>query len=211
MTQIMQLNANEELSIHNIRIIIKEINEYNKNNSTTSKFNDFETIILNVSGFKYEVLKTKLNRFPNTKLGQLVNVDIAKQSEICQIKGNEYYFDRDPFIMNLILNFYSNGKLHLSEIICVNSFKQELLFWELDEDQIDICCKLKFFNQISEVEEQIEFERNAIKRFKDLEYFGPRFYPDLRRKIWNLFDKPESSIYAQVILRKYFFIKVCFS
>ena len=189
-------------SIH-IEQMIREIKlkqiEESIQRAKSVAFNDTDTVILNVRGSKFEVFKKNLNRFPGTRLGQIVNAtSIEEQSELCQVRENEFYFDRNPWVMNLIIDYYLTGKLHIKNTYCVYSLKDELNFWKIDEDEIDLCCKLNYFQQITEVEAQIEFERNATKKFKDLEKFGNCCYPKIRRKVWNLFEKPKSSLSAQV-------------
>ena len=77
------------------------------NNCRTSceSCNDFITI--NVSGKKYETLKTTLDRFPETLLGNKI-----KRSFFFVKSKNCYFFDRNIWCFESILFYYqSNGIL----------------------------------------------------------------------------------------------------
>ena len=140
------MKEDQNIKTSNIRLIVEEVKKSNYNIFRESyKFNYHDSIILNVRGIKYEVLKINLNKFPKTRLGRIVN-DIEEKSEVQKVSYYEFYFDRDPYILKLILNYYITGKLHVSNTNCVNLFRDELAFWEIDEDYINICCKLKFFS-----------------------------------------------------------------
>ena len=190
---------NAQETLNNIKGIVDEIIRKSKEKIKKDDLESFETVILNIRGTKFEVYKNTLDRYPNTRLGKLVNArSVSEQLKLCQVRFSEFYFDRDPSVMNLILGYYLTGKLHLNITKCVNSFKDELSFWEIDDDQISVCCKLNYFNQLTDVEGQIEFENRARRKFRQSEYFGTRFYPYFRKKVWQLFERPKSSILAQV-------------
>ena len=102
---------------------------------TLSSINDVNKkrrIILNVRGIKYEVLLSILIKYPKTRLGRLGHLLLSNQkptqqdlNQLCDdfnLNENEFYFNRDPFILNMVLNHCSGHdmgyKIHVNENLC---------------------------------------------------------------------------------------------
>lgn len=116
---------------------------------------------------------------------------------------NEIYFDRDPYITNMVINYYQTGKLHLNNHSACNSFTQnELNYWQIEEYSFDSCCEFYYFKSLDEIKKIVETEEHILRRLSFKEDFGIRLFPKLREDIWNLFANLDSSIYAKLL---YFF------
>ncbi len=159
-------------------------------------------VILNIRGVKYDVKWKTLRKFPNTRLGKLKNAintnEIYKLCDDFDSINNEFYFERDPFIFNYVLNYYLTGKLHVSGEKCVSLIKEELNYWDIDVYSIESCCGIYYHTKSNEVDDNMALESATLKKIYFVEDFGKRFYPEFRRKVWNLFEKPRSSIYSKV-------------
>ena len=133
-----------------------------------------QTIFLNVRGFKYEVLLDSLGNHPNTRLGKL-RIAIKKQNSIeisllCDKFNsdlNEFYFDRDPFVLNMILNFYLTNKLHMNQTDCVSFLKDELNYWQIDEYDFCLCCRVAYLKKAEHLEELESVEKEIMKKYYD--------------------------------------------
>ena len=173
---------------------------------------DSKTVILNVRGIKYQVLLDSLKKHRNTRLAKLRNEIINKNydeiEKLCDSFSKnlkEFYFDRDPYVLNMVLNYNLNKRLHISHKECVYFIRDELEYWQIDEFVLENCCKIIYFDKLEEIEGLIESEEMLKKKLNHKEDFGTSFYPEIREKLWNLFDNPKSSIYAKVY---YFLIKL---
>lgn len=168
-----------------------------------------KTVILNARGHKYQVLKENLAKYPTTRLGKLMKFSIEKnRNEIsalcdyCDEKQNEFYFDRDPFILNMILNYYQSGKLHLTNTTTCSIFlHQELKYWQIDEFLFDSCCEFVYFNDLEEIKKILQTEEEIIEKLNKKENANDEFKSKLRAKLWKLFTDLESTLFAKVILR----------
>ena len=146
-----------------------------------------QTIFLNVRGFKYEVLLDSLGNHPNTRLGKL-RMAVKKQNSIeisllCDRFNsdlNEFYFDRDPFVLNMILNFYVTKKLHMNQTDCVSFLKDELDYWQIDEYDFHSCCQVVYHDKMYNFKDLLKTEQWALKLFNRNDNFGNYFFPDLR-------------------------------
>ena len=122
--------------------------------------NNFSHVVLNISGFKYEISLKKLNQVQCSRLGKIYHANsIEVINDLCDLfkpNENELYFDRDPSIFNNILNYYRSGKMHVLDNVCPIAFKDELEFWGLNEIVVENCCSLKFFIKKEEVLEEIK-------------------------------------------------------
>ncbi|CAH8537849.1 unnamed protein product [Schistosoma margrebowiei] len=149
--------------------------KYNLNHHKINHFNhDNQRIILNISGLRYETQFSTLNKFPNTLLGNPKKLDQYYDS-----LRNEYFFDRNRPSFDAILYYYqSGGRLRRPVNVPIDVFTEEINFYELDED--------------------------AIEKYRDDEGFireDVKILPNnkLQRKLWLLFEYPESSISARCI------------
>ncbi len=133
-----------------------------------------ERLAINVSGMRYETQIRTLAQFPDTLLG-----DPQRRLRYFDPLRNEIFLDRNRFCFDAILYFYqSGGRLRRPANVPLDVFMDELRFYELGED--------------------------IMARFKEDEGFPkeePRPLPDneIQRKLWMLFEHPESSGGARII------------
>ncbi|XP_030645641.1 potassium voltage-gated channel subfamily A member 7 [Chanos chanos] len=133
-----------------------------------------ERLAINVSGMRYETQLRTLAQFPDSLLG-----DPRRRLRYFDPLRNELFLDRNRICFDAILYFYqSGGRLRRPANVPLDVFMDELRFYELGED--------------------------IMNRFKEDEGFPkeePRPLPDneLQRKLWMLFEHPESSSGARII------------
>lgn len=128
-------------------------------------------LILNVSGTMFETWSDTLERFPTTLLGN--------ENKLCLYfcpEMQEYFFNRNRLAFEAILFFYqSSGKLIKPQNISMEVFENECAFYELPDWVID----------------NMKQKEGIIYRDYDV---TPHQYPDdLRGKLWQCFDNPQSS------------------
>ncbi|XP_068587409.1 potassium voltage-gated channel subfamily G member 2 [Cebidichthys violaceus] len=103
--------------------------------------------IINVGGIKYRIPWSTLEEFPLTRLGKLRGC--RNEDEIMDLcddydgSRNEYFFDRSPSAFRTIVSFLAAGKLRLLREMCALSFQEELLYWGVEENNLDWCCLRK--------------------------------------------------------------------
>lgn len=133
-----------------------------------------ERLAINVSGMRYETQLRTLAQFPDSLLG-----DPRRRLRYFDPLRNELFLDRSRVCFDAILYFYqSGGRLRRPANVPLDVFMEELRFYELGEE--------------------------IMARFKEDEGFPkevPRPLPDneLQRKLWMLFEHPESSSGARII------------
>nr|QQY02469.1 potassium voltage-gated channel protein Shaker 1 [Cryptocotyle lingua] len=133
-----------------------------------------ERVVLNISGLRFETQLSTLQKFPNTLLGNPIKLD-----RYYDALRNEYFFDRNRPSFDAILYYYqSGGRLRRPVNVPIDVFTEEIHFYEIDED--------------------------AIEKYRDDEGFireDVKVLPEnkMQRKIWLLFEYPESSMAARVI------------
>ncbi|XP_007571552.1 potassium voltage-gated channel subfamily A member 1-like [Poecilia formosa] len=133
-----------------------------------------ERLAINVSGMRYETQLRTLAQFPNSMLG-----DPRRRARYFDPLRNELFLDRNRACFDAILYFYqSGGRLRRPANIPLDIFMDELMFYELGED--------------------------IVNRFKEDEGFHkeeerPLPSNEIQRKLWMLFEHPESSSGARII------------
>lgn len=173
-------------------------------------------LILNARGIKYDILSDILDRLPNSRLAQLkklidqielnkINTDsLLNYCDDYNLERNEFYFNRDPYILNLVLNFYTNGKLHMDHSTCVMLLYDELKYWIIDESILFYnCCEWKFVDKRDEVMKDIANEKKVINKVMNRVKFDNFIFPKLREKIWCVLEEPSRSLLGKVVYLLY--------
>ncbi|XP_068673269.1 potassium voltage-gated channel subfamily A member 2-like isoform X1 [Montipora foliosa] len=133
-----------------------------------------ERFVINVSGLKFETHVQTLEQFPETLLG-----NPAKRLKYFDSVRNEYFFDRNRPAFDAILFYYqSGGKLLRPANVPMDVFADEIRFYDLGED---------ILHKVEQEEGYIEDEKPILPENK------------LQRKIWQLFEFPDTSLAARII------------
>ncbi|XP_016373150.1 potassium voltage-gated channel subfamily S member 3-like [Sinocyclocheilus rhinocerous] len=163
-----------------------------------------DLVNLNVGGIQHKVERCVLLRFPNTRVGQLIQCcSDAAILELCDDYSpaeQEYYFDRSPQVFHCVLNFYRTGHFHALEELCVFCFSQEIEYWGIGELDLEACC-LDWF-----LERKHDREQNACGRSSnatssgeisvvgsDLWRFEGTWCSDVRKFMWQTLEDPNHS------------------
>ncbi|MBN3304364.1 potassium voltage-gated channel subfamily F member 1 [Amia ocellicauda] len=170
-------------------------------------------IVVNIGGVRQVLYGDVLNRYPETRLAELVNCSSGGYDAIFSLcddydpgKG-EFYFDRDPDSFKCILEVYYFGEIHMKRGICPICFMHEMEFWKIDASFLDECCK----SNLSEKKEELDEIADRVKLILDDLEGDPTAtrWQKCQKFLWKLMEKPESSLPARVIaIMSFFFILI---
>ncbi|KAM8953897.1 voltage-gated potassium channel regulatory subunit KCNF1 [Pelodytes ibericus] len=171
------------------------------NGSDCSEDQEVE-ITVNVGGIRQIFYGDILNRYPESRLAELVNCLSGGYDAIFSLCDDydpgkrEFYFDRDPDAFKCIIEVYYYGEVHMKKGICPICFKNEMEFWRVDLGFLDDCCK----SHLSEKKEELEEIARRVQMILDdlggdsSESRWKRF----QKYVWKFMEKPESSFPARV-------------
>ncbi|XP_012724526.1 potassium voltage-gated channel subfamily F member 1 [Fundulus heteroclitus] len=160
-------------------------------------------IVVNIGGVKQVLYGDVLNRYPETRLAELVDCSLKSPEEISLLCDDydpdtgEFYFDRDPEAFKCVVELYYYGEIHMKRGICPICFMKEMDFWKIGADFLDECCKCQLKEVQDELAEIAERVRTILVDREGDPSAGrcQRFQTSL----WRLMEKPESSVPAHVI------------
>jgi hypothetical protein len=145
-----------------------------------SRLTDSETIEesniirINVSGNRYETYLSTIERYPDTLLGNK-----CKRIYYWNCKENEYFFDRHRTCFEAILYYYqSNGRLRRPDNIPLDTFLEEISFFQLGSQAI-----------------------SQTNKFENICILQPIQLPKYiwRQYIWFYLEYPQHSILARIL------------
>ncbi|CAF4143791.1 unnamed protein product, partial [Rotaria magnacalcarata] len=105
----------------------------------------------------------------------------------------EYFFDRDPDVFRIILNFYRTGKLHYPKHECIAAYDEELAFFGILPDIIGDCCYEDYRDRKRENNERLIDDR--LHEDDDKAQPKPQ---SIRETMWRAFENPQVSTMASV-------------
>ncbi|KAM4735380.1 LOW QUALITY PROTEIN: potassium voltage-gated channel subfamily V member 1 [Anableps anableps] len=153
-----------------------------------------DAVVINVGGSRYVLSQELLASHPETRLGRLACCSRDSALELCDdadFLKNEFFFDRSSQTFQYVMNFYQTGHLHVMEELCEISFLQEIEYWGIDELRISSCCRERYYRR-KEQKESLDVRRE-FEADNDEEDFVGAICPGLRRRLWDLLERPESS------------------
>ncbi|XP_069778643.1 potassium voltage-gated channel subfamily S member 2-like [Narcine bancroftii] len=164
-------------------------------------------ISINVGGLKRRLSHRTLARFPETRLGRLLHCcsteSILQLCDDYDEEEEEFYFDRNPALFPLVLNFYHTGQLRSTGKPCI--FMQEIEYWGI-EFLIDTpCCASD--HQITDQEEGEDTASDrgsttssfdeVLTFYKDASKYDSQFLGNCRRRLWLMLENPSYNIVSR--------------
>ncbi|KAL0965054.1 hypothetical protein UPYG_G00276160 [Umbra pygmaea] len=168
-----------------------------------SKTSGESEIVLNIGGVKLVLRGDVLNRYPETRLAELLNRSTGSSEDLSSLCDDydpaisEFYFDRDPDAFKCILELYYYGEIHIKRGICPICFLKEMEFWKIDTYFLDDCCKCELQeveDELAEIAEKVQ--TILVDREEDS---SARGWQRFQICVWKLMEKPESSLPSRVI------------
>jgi len=158
------------------------------------------TVILNVGGSIHQVKWETIDKFPKSRLQRLryatSESTILSLCDAFNLANREFYFDRSPRVFENILGLYRKGELHLTESVCPRDFLGELEYWGLSPLYLEPCCAytLQRASWLLPLVDQGADHEDEINPFDGM------CCAKLRNVIWKLFEDPNSSSAAKVLV-----------
>ncbi len=163
--------------------------------------NNKQKITLNALGTKFQITKDVFEKTSSrTRLGILKNYEKMDTEKILSYCDDfdpvavEFFFNRDPEILKLVLNKTLTGELHLSTNLCEMYLNSELDYWKLENETIHHCCINNFEENYDKKNELMESERKVIEKLENRD----NEKLTLRMNLWYTLNKPLHSIYSVV-------------
>ncbi|XP_063675565.1 potassium voltage-gated channel subfamily A member 1-like [Bolinopsis microptera] len=135
-----------------------------------------EVIVINVAGKRFETYRETLDQFPNTMMGNK-----ALFARYWNSKKEEYFLDRNQMSFPAILYYYQSGGV----IYVPNSVPREIHLEELDFYKIQWRAPAAPSLTLAKIAEDLNMEDQS--RFQQI-----------RWRVWEFLESPDSSIYSRI-------------
>ncbi len=133
-----------------------------------------DRIIVNISGTRFETFKSTLEIYPNTLLG-----NAKRRKHYYDAVQNEYFFDRHRQCFEAILYYYqSNGRLRRPDFVPIDTFLEEITFFDLDKEAL---AQIRKDENLKEIQ-KIRLPQNRCRRY-----------------LWATLEYPEFSFMAKCV------------
>jgi hypothetical protein len=153
-----------------------------------------QRVKLNVGGKVFETYRSTLKVYPNTLLGSMFT-----SSEKLTEKKTEFFFDRDPTLFPMIMNYYRNGYVELLRDVSYKIMESELNFWQIPlPDSAEAFGITKDF--------LIELTKNNNKETKEKKLFEEKikFFKKEKTKIKKFLSKLSEDNGKELITKNHF-------
>ena len=133
-------------------------------------------ILLNISGQQFITTLETLSKYPDTRLGRLVNDN----------SSSHHFYEGDPDIFKEILKFYWCDRLHCPKSVCFEDFKDHLEYWEIDIANLSRCCAGEYKEEAS-LQRQFDF---FDRQFESTTNDSNSCCSDFRYNMWCMLTEP---------------------
>ncbi|XP_023692510.1 potassium voltage-gated channel subfamily V member 2-like isoform X1 [Paramormyrops kingsleyae] len=160
---------------------------------------------LNVGGRTYQITYGVAARFPKTRIGQLATCrDHSRKLELCDdylVHSCEYFFDRDPDIFLNVFNFHRTGVLWVNDELCPRNFLEEIHYWGVRIKNTPRCCRIALEERQDDINDKLKVQRELQAEIieDNEELFQEMMFGSYRRVVWDLMEKPFSSVPAKLM------------
>lgn len=115
---------------------------------------------------------------------------------------------RDSF--RAIHEFCFTGKLHVPKNICIGKFKEELVYWGIDDSRVGECCLRKIYDYDNQQKCLVKFKSDYGETCKPPKKENDDGFTvqSIRNRLWEIVDYRKNDIYGQVL---YFYKKTCYT
>lgn len=171
-----------------------------------------QKVTLNAFGTKFQLTQDVFSKiFSRTRLGILKDYERMHMHDILGYCDDfdpislEFFFNRDPEVLKLILNHAVTGEFHLNTNLCEVYLERELVYWKFDIEQINHCCSTSFDEEYENKREHMENDHKIIDRLESEDHREK----NTREKIWSILNNPLDSALAMV--RSFLFFRIKYS
>ncbi|TKS81605.1 Potassium voltage-gated channel subfamily G member 2 [Collichthys lucidus] len=156
--------------------------------------------LINVGGIRYTFPWSTLEDVPQSRLSRLRFCTTLREiAEFCDDYDevqHEFFFDRDPLAFRAIFNFLAKGKLRLLHEICNVALHDELLFWGIDVQLMEPCCRHRMISSVEEVAKHQLKEDAWLQKRRALR--APRIQGSLFYMLGEVVENPHSGLAGKV-------------
>ena len=85
-----------------------------------------------------------------------------------------------------------------SDEMCVIAFNDDLDYWKISPLWLESCCQNKFLSREEFIKDEWKKDASLLKKDEE-EQWGEGAWARSKQFLWDLFEKPESSLAAKVV------------
>lgn len=167
--------------------------------------NDF--VVVDVLGTRFRIQKLLIKKYPSSLFSNFIIDENDDEHDsyhkslpkgILRTNVNEFFVERSPDLVKIVIQYLVSGTLHVSHWICHEELSEEFAFWRVQPENLCLNCAGDYKDLLISYHNSNNVHTNIFVETRSK-------WTNFRRNLWTFLENPTSSLSAMVKFTHSFF------